>query len=123
MGFSTYSLQDARRALTRVFTIVDMFLGIFGSLALAVASLGIMNTFVMAILESDARDRNHESPRGQRIDVKKLFFVEAGAMGVFGGILGIALGWIIGKIINFGTNIYLERQDMPTEKFWYLPSG
>jgi putative ABC transport system permease protein len=31
------------------------------------------------------------------------------------------LGWIIGRVINFGTNIYLQRQDIPTENFWYVP--
>ena len=34
-----------------MFAILDMLLGIFGSLALAVASLGIVNTLVMSILE------------------------------------------------------------------------
>jgi putative ABC transport system permease protein len=56
------------------------------------------------------------------IDVKKLFFVEAGSMGAFGGILGIALGWAIGRAINFGTNIYLQRNDLPPENFWYIPA-
>ena len=43
-------------------------------------------------------------------DVKKLFFAEAGAMGILGGVLGVALGWAIGQVINFGTNVYLRRQ-------------
>src|SRR5712692_877039 len=56
MGFQAFSLFDATRALRRFFAILDLFLGIFGSLALAVASLGIINTLVMAILER-RRDR------------------------------------------------------------------
>jgi putative ABC transport system permease protein len=44
-------LIDASRNLRKVFAVIDLFLGIFGSLALAVASLGIINTLVMAILE------------------------------------------------------------------------
>ena len=50
-GFSTFSILDASKGITRFFTFLDLFLGIFGSLALAVASLGIVNTLVMAILE------------------------------------------------------------------------
>jgi putative ABC transport system permease protein len=121
MGFSTYSMQDASKTLTRVFTFLDMFLGIFGSLALAVASLGIMNTLVMAILERRREIGIMKALGASDIDVKKLFFVEAGAMGVLGGVLGTALGWIIGRVINFGTNVYLQRQDIPTENFWYVP--
>src|ERR1700687_2789153 len=44
MGFAAFSLIDVTRNLRTFFAIFDMFLGIFGSLALAVASLGIINT-------------------------------------------------------------------------------
>ena len=54
-------------------------------------------------------------------DVKNLFFVEAGVMGAMGGLFGIALGWVIGRAINFGTNVYLRRQEMTPESFWYVP--
>ncbi len=51
MGYQAFSLLDVARGMRLVFRVFDMFLGIFGSLALAVASLGIINTLVMAILE------------------------------------------------------------------------
>src|SRR4051812_1984712 len=121
IGFSTYSLQDASKALTRAFAIVDIFLGIFGSLALAVASLGIMNTLVMAIMERRREIGIMKAIGASDGDVKKLFFFEAGAMGLLGGALGVILGWIIGKVINFGTNIYLQKQDLPPENLWFLP--
>jgi putative ABC transport system permease protein len=54
-------------------------------------------------------------------DVKRIFFFEAGAMGVLGGALGAGLGWSIGRVINFGTNIYLQRQDIRPENFWVVP--
>jgi len=54
-------------------------------------------------------------------DVKKLFFAEAGVMGAFGGVLGVALGWAIGRFINAGTNLYLRRQDLPPEQIWFVP--
>ena len=48
-------------------------------------------------------------------DVKKLFFAEAGAMGILGGIVGVAIGWAIGQVINMGTNVYLESLSLPPE--------
>src|SRR5207237_2590246 len=51
LGFAKFSLLDATKSLRLVFTVFDLFLGLFGSLALTVASLGIINTLVMAILE------------------------------------------------------------------------
>ena len=42
-------------------------------------------------------------------------------MGLFGGVFGIGLGWGIGRLINFGTNIYLARQNFPPAQIWSVP--
>ncbi|MGA2413418.1 MAG: FtsX-like permease family protein [Candidatus Sulfotelmatobacter sp.] len=121
MGFNTFSILDATRSLQQFFAVLDLFLGIFGSLALAVASIGIVNTLVMAILERRREIGIMKAIGASDGDVKKLFFAEAGAMGVLGGILGVALGWSIGQVINLGTNVYLKRQSLPPEHFWSVP--
>ena len=121
MGFSTFSLLDATRNLRRFFAILDLFLGIFGSLALAVASLGIINTLVMAILERRREIGIMKAIGASDGDVRGLFFAEAGAMGALGGAFGVLLGWGIGRIINFGTNIYMQRQQLPSEQIWSVP--
>ncbi len=121
MGFSTFSILDASRSLQQVFKVLFAFLGIFGSLALTVASIGIVNTLVMAILERRREIGIMKAIGASDADVKKLFFAEAGVMGILGGIVGVVLGWAIGQIINFGTNIYLKRQSIPPEHFWAVP--
>lgn len=121
MGFGTFSILDATKNLRRFFTILDLFLGIFGSLALAVASLGIVNTLVMAILERRREIGIMKAIGASDADVRLLFFAEAGAMGAAGGALGVALGWTIGRTINLGTNLYLQRQQLPTEQIWSTP--
>ncbi len=121
MGFRTFSVLDATKSLRRFFTVLDLFLGIFGSLALAVATLAIINTLVMAVLERRREIGVMKAIGASDTDVKRLFFAEAGAMGFFGGLLGIALGFAIGKAINFGTGIYLHRHQLPAEAVWILP--
>jgi putative ABC transport system permease protein len=113
MGFSAFSLLDASRNLSLVFAVFDLFLGIFGSLALVVASLGIINTLVMAILERRREIGVLKALGAADRDIRRLFFVEAGAMGLLGGILGVSIGWLIGHAINLGTNIYLSRRSLP----------
>ena len=120
-GFTTFSILDASRSLQQVFRVLYAFLGIFGSLALTVASIGIVNTLVMAILERRREIGIMKAIGASDADVKKLFFAEAGAMGILGGIVGVALGWAIGQVINFGTNIYLKSQSIPPEHFWAVP--
>ena len=121
MGFGTFSILDASRGLQQVFRVLYAFLGIFGSLALIVASIGIVNTLVMAILERRREIGIMKAIGASDGDVRTLFFAEAGAMGIFGGVVGVALGWAIGQVINLGTNIYLKRQGFPPEHFWAVP--
>jgi len=121
LGFNTFSILDATRSLRQFFAVLDLFLGIFGSLALAVASIGIVNTLVMAILERRREIGIMKAIGASDSDVKKLFFAEAGAMGLLGGVVGVMLGWAIGHVINLGTNIYLKRQALPPETFWSVP--
>ena len=122
LGFNAFSIHDASQNVTKVFRFVDMFLVIFGSLALAVASLGIVNTLVMAVLERRREIGIMKALGASDGDVKRIFFVKAGCMGTFGGALGASLGWLIGRVINFGTNIYLETWvDTKPQNFWYVP--
>jgi len=44
-------------------------------------------------------------------------------MGFFGGILGVAGGWLIGKALTMGTTIYLKRQDLPSVQIRRYPGG
>jgi putative ABC transport system permease protein len=113
MGFGTFSILDATKNMVLFFTVFDSLLLIFGSLALTVASLGIVNTLVMAILERRREIGILKALGAADRDVRRLFFVEAGAMGLLGGVLGVAMGWLIGRALTIGTNAYLKRQELP----------
>ncbi len=121
LGFRTFSILDATKGMRRFFGILDLFLGIFGSLALIVASLAIINTLVMAVLERRREIGIMKAIGASDSDVKKLFFTEAGAMGLVGGIFGVLLGLGIGGLINFGTNLYLTQHHESPEAVWASP--
>ena len=120
-GFSAFSLLDVSRNIRRFFAILDLFLGIFGSLALAVASLGIVNTLVMAILERRREIGVLKALGAANQDVRQLFFAEAGVMGLVGGVFGVLLGWGIGRVIQLGTMVYMKRQGLTSPNIWSVP--
>ena len=121
LGFNAFSLLDASKSLRTFFSVFDLLLGIFGSLALAVATLGIVNTLVMAILERRREIGVLKALGAADSDVQQLFFVEAGVMGFLGGIFGVGFGWMLGRAINFGTNVYLKRQNLNPIELSYVP--
>jgi putative ABC transport system permease protein len=42
-------------------------------------------------------------------------------MGLLGGVFGVFLGWLIGRAINFGTNVYLARRALPAISVTAVP--
>src|SRR5215471_17555134 len=127
LGFGAFSLLDVSKSLRIFFSVFDLLLGIFSSLALAVATLGIINTLVMAILERRREIGVLKALGAADRDVKQLFFVEAGVMGLAGGVFGVLFGWLIGRSLTLGTNLYLKRQDLPGVEIsavpWWLVGG
>ncbi len=122
MGFRVYSILDAASSLRQAFGVFDVFLGIFGSLALTVAALAIVNTLVMAVLERRREIGIMKAIGAGDGDVQTLFFAEAAVMGVLGGALGVLLGWLMGRIINLATNhFYFARHNLPAENIWQVP--
>jgi putative ABC transport system permease protein len=86
-----------------------------------VSSLGIINTMVMSILERTREIGIMKAIGGSDRDVRGIFMVEAGTIGLIGGVAGIILGWAVGRLINFGANIYITRQGGTEGNLFSLP--
>jgi putative ABC transport system permease protein len=121
MGYSAFSVIDALQGAKRGFLILDIVLSLIGSIALAVSSLGIMNTMVMSILERTREIGIMKAIGGSDGDIRRIFLIEASAIGFFGGIAGVALGWLVGRIINIGANIYIQQQGGTPGNLFSLP--
>jgi putative ABC transport system permease protein len=76
---------------------------------------------VMSILERTREIGVMKAIGGSDADVRKIFLIEASAIGLMGGAAGIALGWVVGRIANFGANIYIERQGGTAGDLFSMP--
>jgi putative ABC transport system permease protein len=121
MGYTAFSVDDALRGAKNAFIILDIFLSLIGSIALAVSSLGIVNTMVMSILERTREIGIMKAIGASNDDVRRIFLVEASVIGLIGGLAGILLGWVVGRLINFGANVYIQSQGGTAGKLFSLP--
>ncbi len=121
MGFNAFSLNDALRGAKRAFIILDIVLSLIGSIALAVSSLGIVNTMVMSILERTREIGIMKAIGGSDGDIRRIFLIEASVIGGLGGVAGIVLGWLVGRAINFGANLYIQSQGGTPGNLFALP--
>ncbi len=121
LGFNAFSIADLLESQKKAFILLDLLLGLVGSIALTVASLGIVNTMVMSILERTREIGVMKAVGGDDADVRKIFLVEASLIGLFGGVFGIALGWAVGRVINAGANYYLQTQGVPPANLFVIP--
>jgi putative ABC transport system permease protein len=121
MGFGTFALMDQFEELKRGFLILDGVLAAVGMIAIVVASLGIVNTMVMSILERYAEIGIMKAVGASDKDVKKIFFFEASMIGFLGGVLGLGLGWLVSVLINHVVNAFLAGEGVPFIQFFNFP--
>jgi putative ABC transport system permease protein len=121
LGLETFSFMDQLQEIKTGFIFVDMFLFAVGMIAITVASLGIINTLVMSILERYKEIGIMKAVGASDRDVKKIFFFEAGVIGFMGGVFGLALGWIVSLLINLIINGFAGREGVPYINYFSFP--
>lgn len=100
MGLRTSSTADTVAQIEKIFGNLRMLLGFLGTIALAVASLGMFNTMTVSLLER-TREVGVMKALGMLSDeVRELFLAESMIMGLGGGIGGILLGFLGGKLLT-----------------------
>ena len=100
LGFQTSSMESIRKPMEQDMQQKQMLLGCVGAVSLFVAALGIANTMIMAITER-FREIGVMKALGCFLkDIRRMFLLEAGCIGLAGGIIGIGLSYLISFIMN-----------------------
>lgn len=112
-GFRVQSLELILSLADQVFTVINVMLSSVGGLALLVASLGIVNTMIMSIYERTREIGTLKAIGASRGDIRLMFMLEAGLIGLMGGVIGIVAGYGLGKLLNWVILWYVEREQLP----------
>jgi putative ABC transport system permease protein len=121
LGLKTFALADMLKEMKIGFILLDMFLFGIGMIAITVASLGIVNTMVMSILERYREIGIMKAVGAADADVKKIIFFESATIGFLGGLFGLILGWLVSMVINLVVNQIISRQGIPYVNCFSFP--
>ncbi|WP_138159582.1 ABC transporter permease [Peptoniphilus catoniae] len=114
---------ESMKAQNQQLIVVQLVFGAIGGIAFLVAAIGISNTMIMSIYERTKEIGVMKVIGASIKDIKKLFLVEAGFIGLIGGTAGIILSLIISFGINFFTKgyfSYMEEMHI-NPKLSYIP--
>lgn len=107
LGFQSYSQMQWLEPLKEASGTLQIVFGAIGCVAMVVAAISIANTMVMSIYER-TKEIGVMKVLGCFVkDIRKLFLFEAGMIGLFGGLIGVGLGYLSSFLINrFGKPLF-----------------
>ena len=100
MGFQTSSMESIRKPMEQEARQKQMLLGGMGAVSLLVAAIGITNTMIMSISERTREIGVMKSLGCYVNDIRGMFLMEAGAIGLVGGIIGAAVSALASVVMN-----------------------
>jgi putative ABC transport system permease protein len=121
LGYKTFSFAEQFNEIQKFFFYFDMALGVVGLIALITASLGIVNTMVMSIIERKREIGILKSLGADERDIGILFLFESGVIGIVGTVLGIFIGWLITRLVSIIAQSYMSNQGIPSMDLFALP--
>lgn len=105
LGYQAISLELMISMFDAMSIVVKGILSIGGIIVLVVAALGLINTITMTLQEKKKMIGVMRSVGGSRSHIRSIFIFQSTILGVFGGVLGMALA-ILGILIS---NEYLTK--------------
>lgn len=121
-GYVVSALSDTIAQANTVFRAVQGVLGLFGIIALLVSAIGMFNTMTISLLERTQEIGIMRAIGLTRRDVRRMFLIESMLMGAFGGVMGIAIGFTLGMLMDFGINALASRFGAPSIQLFLAPT-
>ena len=120
--FSIQTFAELMESFQSVFAIVQAVLIGIAAISLLVGGIGIMNTMFTSVLQRTNQIGVMKAIGARNSDIFKLFLIESGFLGLFGGAIGVVIGIFLSKIVEFaaaGAGLPILKAYFP----WYLILG
>lgn len=98
--FQIFSQQDFVATAQSITSVLTIFLGGIAAISLLVGGIGIMNIMLVSVTERTREIGLRKALGARKRDILIQFLTESSLLSMFGGILGIGLGWTIAFIVG-----------------------
>lgn len=98
--FSIFSQADILGTLTQVTNTFTIFLASIAGISLIVGGIGIMNMMLTTVTERTREIGLRKAIGAKKRDITMQFLTEAVMLTFLGGVVGVALGWIISITVS-----------------------
>jgi len=98
--FTVFSQQDFVKTAQTITNVLTIFLGGIAGISLLVGGIGIMNIMLVSVTERTKEIGLRKALGARRKDILIQFLTESSLLSLFGGVIGIGLGWLIAFIVG-----------------------
>ena len=103
-NFQVATLEQVIESFGSILGILNMFLVGIAAISLLVGGIGIMNTIYTSVLERTREIGIMKSIGAKNNDILLIFLIEAGTLGLIGGIIGCGIGILLGKAVELAAH-------------------
>ena len=112
--FTVSTSDDLLETFSNVIGSVQAVVIGLASISLLVGGIGIMNTMYMSVTERTQEIGVMKAIGAQKKQIKTIFLLESGLIGLLGGIVGIILGLGISELAIYIINFYVDIEFVST---------
>lgn len=98
--FTLLNQQDFLAVAATITNVLTIFLGGIGAISLLVGGIGIMNIMLVSVTERTREIGLRKALGARKTDILVQFLTESVLLSLFGGMIGIALGWAISTVVS-----------------------
>ena len=100
-AFQIRNMADIQAALSESSKTMSLLLASIAAISLLVGGIGIMNIMLVSVTERTREIGLRKAVGARRQDIMSQFLIESVAVSAVGGVIGIALGWLMTVILSW----------------------